>query len=203
MTAGQDSGETASLDWRRSGAAAGALVAVLLILGLVFLVTVSNEARDRALQLERHAYDVTLLTRSIDASLSRSEAALGRFALDERVKTSGAIYASYWALAGRQIRQLQGLASASPDQQKRLTELQSLYDQLGAKFDNVARVIMAKKSAYGIGYYYAAVGPEAQPALEPALHAKLREIADSERALLEQRMKKTRNFSARADKHTT
>ena len=34
-------------------------------------------------QQERHAYDVTLLTRSIEASISRSEAALGRFALDE------------------------------------------------------------------------------------------------------------------------
>ena len=203
MTAGHDSGETVSVDFRRTGAAAGALVAVLLLLGLVFLVAITNEARDRALQLERHAYDVTLLTRSIDASLSRSEAALGRFALDENVKTSGAIYASYWALAGRQIRQLKGLAGASPEQKDRLNELQRLYDELGTKFDNVARVIMAKKSDYGISYYYAAVGPDAKPALEPALHAKLREIADSERDLLQQRMRQTRLFSARADKFTT
>ncbi|HET7315800.1 MAG TPA: ATP-binding protein [Sphingomicrobium sp.] len=195
-------GDEVRFDWRRGGAAAGALVAVLFLLGLVFLVAWSNEERDAALQLERHAYDVTLLTRSIDASLSRSEAALGRFALDEDIKTSGAIYASYWRLAGRQIHQLKQLASKNPEQQKRVEELQDLYDQLGAKFDTVARVIMAKQGDYGISYYYAAVGPTAKPQLEPALHAELRDIADSEQALLEARMQQTRLFSARADRFT-
>ena len=100
MTSG---GDDIRFDWRRGGAAAGALVGVLLLLALVFLVAMSNQDRDDALQLERHAYDVTLLTRSVDASISRSEAALGRFALDGDVKTSGNTYLSYWRLAGRQI----------------------------------------------------------------------------------------------------
>jgi signal transduction histidine kinase len=199
MTSG---GEYARFDWRRVGAAAGALLAVLLLLGLVFLVAMSNEERDRALQLERHSYDVTLLTRSVDASISRSEAALGRFALDENVKTSGQTYLSYWQLAGRQIDQLKQLVGTDADQQRRVTELQSLYDQLGAKFDTVALVITEKRSDYGISYYYAAVGPEAKPPLEKELHKKLREIADSERDMLQQRMQQTRIFSARADRLT-
>ena len=110
MTAGV---EEIRFDWRRVAAAAGALMAVLLLLGLVFLVAMSNEDRDEALQLERHAYDVTLLTRSVDASISRSEAALGRFALDEDVKTSGNIYLSYWRLAGQQLYQLKRLAATA------------------------------------------------------------------------------------------
>jgi len=195
-------GDTVRFDWRRGGAAAGALIAVLLLLGLVFLVAWSNQERDAALQLERHAYDVTLLTRSIDASLSRSEAGLGRFALDEDTKTSGNIYLSYWRLAGRQIEQLKLLASQNPDQQQRVSELQSLYDQLGAKFDTVARIVTAKKGDYGISYYYAAVGPNAKPQLEPMLHAKLREIAENEQSLLEDRMQQTKLFSARADRFT-
>ena len=138
-------GDAIRFDWRRGGAAAGALVAVLLLLGLVFLVAWSNGERDKALDLERHAYDITLLTRSIDASVSRAEAGLGQFALDENVKT-GNIYYSYWRLAGRQIAQLKAQASASPEQQQRLQELQNIYDQLSAKFDNVARVITARKS---------------------------------------------------------
>ncbi len=199
MTAGADDER---FDWRRGGTAAGALVAVLLLLGLVFLVAMSNKARDRALQLERHSYDVTLLTRSVDASISRSEAALGRFALDEDVKTSGNTYLSYWQLAGRQIDQLEQLAGTNDDQKRRVRELRSLYDQLGAKFDNVARVITEKRSDYGISYYYAAVGPAANPPLEHELHLKLREIADSERDMLQERMQQTRIFSARADRLT-
>ena len=94
------SGEDRRFDWRGGGAAAGALLAALVLLGMVFLVAMSNNARDEALDGERHAYDVTLLTRSLDISISRSEAALGRFVLDEQVKTSGNIYYSQWRLAG-------------------------------------------------------------------------------------------------------
>ena len=199
MTAGV---EEIRFDWRRVAVAAGALMAVLMLLGLVFLVAMSNEDRDEALQLERHAYDVTLLTRSVDASISRSEAALGRFALDEDVKTSGNIYLSYWRLAGQQLYQLKRLAGTNPEQKQRLDELQKLYDQLGTRFDQVARVITARHGDYGISYYYAAVGPNANPPLEAELHKKLREIADTERDILQQRMQQTFFFSARADRLT-
>ncbi|MGN6155145.1 MAG: ATP-binding protein [Sphingomicrobium sp.] len=195
-------GDEIRFDWRRGGAAAAGLVAVLLLLGLVFLVAMSNEDRDQALQLERHAYDVTLLTRSVDASISRSEAALGRFALDADVKTSGNTYLSYWRLAGMQIQQLRQIAATNPEQQQRLKDLQGIYDQLGAKFNEVARIVTARHGDYGISYYYAAVGPNANPPLEQQLHLKLREIADSERDILQQRMQQTRLFSARADRLT-
>ena len=71
MTAGDDQ----RFDWRRGGAAAIALVATLILLGMVVLVAMTNTARDRALEAERHAYDVTLLTRTIDASVARNDSA--------------------------------------------------------------------------------------------------------------------------------
>ena len=198
-------GDEIRFDWGRGGAAAGALIAVLVLLGMVFLVAMSNSDRDSAIQLERHSYDVNLLARSVDASISRSEAALGRFALDEDTQTSGNIYYDQWTLAGNQIAQLRQLVSNNPEQERRVGDLQNLYDQLGAKFANVAKVVHAQatgsikpKSSYGISYYYAAT----RPPLEPALHAKLREIADSERTSLEDRMQQSTVFSARADQLT-
>ena len=107
-------GEEIRFDWRRGGAAAGALVAVLLLLGLVYLVASSNQERDRALEMERRAYDVTLLTRSVDASIARAEAALGRFVLDEDAKTSGNIYSNNWQLAARQIGELERAVRSDP-----------------------------------------------------------------------------------------
>ena len=74
--------EERQFDWRRGGAAAGAFIATLVLLGMVLLVALSNQARDTALDQERRSYDVMLLTRTVDATISRAEAALGRFDLD-------------------------------------------------------------------------------------------------------------------------
>jgi len=106
------SGEEQHFDWRRGGAAAGGLIAALVLLAMVFLVAFSNRARERALEAERRAYNIALVVRSVDSSMSRSEAALGRFVLDEEVRTSGNIYYSQWRLAGRQISELERLVHA-------------------------------------------------------------------------------------------
>ena len=192
-----ESGDGIRFDWRRGGAAAAAFVAMLVLLGMVFLVSASNNARDEALKAERHGYDVTLLTRSVDTSIARSEAALGRFALDETSDT-GNIYYDQWSLAGRQIGELQKLVRQNPQQLKRVNELETLYRELGAQFANVARVITTRSGDYGISYYYSATKSD----LGPRLRAKLREIAAAERIDLQKQIQQTRLFSARADQLT-
>src|ERR1044072_5904767 len=96
------SGDELQFDWRRGGAAAGALIATLILLAVVFLVAVSNHQRERDLDRGRPADDGKLLTRSVHAGMARAEAALGRFVLDEDEKGSGNIYYSQWRLAGQQ-----------------------------------------------------------------------------------------------------
>src|ERR671933_3069896 len=113
-------------DWRRGGAAAAGLAAALVLVVMVFLVKFANDAREQALAAERHTYDVALVVRNVSANVSRSEAALARFVLDEDVKTSGNVYASDWQLAGYQIDQLKGLMRSSPEQLRRVAELKAL-----------------------------------------------------------------------------
>ena len=193
-----DRGDDRGINWRGGGAAAGALLAALVLLGMVFLVAMSNNARDDALAGERHAYDVTLLTRSLDASIARSEAALGRFVLDEQVKTSGNIYYSQWRLAGQQIYELGRLLRDEPSQRARLARLQQLYQQRGEEFALAARATVAGRGAGGTSYYYAA----AQSPTGPAVRRVLGEIADAERVALTERMQETRFFAAQADRLT-
>jgi signal transduction histidine kinase/ActR/RegA family two-component response regulator len=191
-------GDESRFDWRRGGAAAGALLAVLVLLAMVYLVAASNEARHQALSLERQAYDVTLLTRSVDASIARSEAALGRFVLDEDVRTSGNIYYSNWQLAHRQINQLERLVRSRDQQRQRIAELRELYNERGEQFATAARATVAGQGAGGTSYFYAA-------AISPVgrqLTSKLSEIAAAERASLQERMQETSFFSARADRFT-
>jgi signal transduction histidine kinase/ActR/RegA family two-component response regulator len=190
--------EDRGIDWRGGGAAAGALLAALVLLAMVFLVAVSNNARDGALDGERHAYDVTLLTRSLDASISRSEAALGRFVLDEKWKPSGYTYYSEWRLAGQQLAELDRLLHNEPAQRANLQRLRDLYQKRGEEFALAARATVAKRGAGGTSYYYAA----AQSANGPAVRKVLSDIADGERAVLRERMQETRFFAARADRLT-
>ena len=182
--------------WRGAGTAAGALLAALVLLAMVILVATSTRARDEAVARERHAYDVTLLTRTFDASIARAEAALGRFVLDEQVETSGNIYYSQWRLAGQQLQQLDRLVAADPAQRARVNELEQLYAKRGEEFALAARATVAKRG--GTGYFFSA----ATSGTGRDLSAKLAEIANSERRSLEEKMAETIFFAARTQQLT-
>src|SRR5438132_4065831 len=143
MRAGDE--EDIRFDWRRGGAAAAGLVAALVLVVMVFFVKFANDAREQALGAERHAYEVALVVRNVSANVSRAEAALARFVLDENVQTSGNIYASDWQLAGFQIQQLRELMRNSPAQQRRVAELNQLYGQRGGELALAARAALAKQ----------------------------------------------------------
>src|SRR6478672_8306826 len=147
-------GEELRFDWRRGGAAAAGLVAALVLLAMVVLVAISNEARERALAAERHAYDVALVVRNVSSSVSRSEAALARFVLDEDPKGSGNIYASNWQLAGYQIDQLSNLMRTSPEQLRRVAELRQLYRRRNQELSLAATAALQKEGDTGISYFY-------------------------------------------------
>jgi CHASE3 domain sensor protein len=111
---------------RRSVATAAlALVALGLLIAVVAMVARSNAARDAALQREQHSYDIMVLTRSLDASLARAEASLGRYVVsgDRRM---GTIYYDEWRRAQSQLRQLERLVEGQPDEVEMVDRLKQL-----------------------------------------------------------------------------
>ena len=196
-------GDEQRFDWRRGGAAAIALIATLVLLGMVVLVAMTNSARDRALEAERHAYDVALLTRAADSSIARAEAAVGRYALDEDVQSSGSRYYAQWRLADQQVSQLERSVARDPDQRRRAAELRQLFNERGRQFSDVARYIAARQRNYGLLHYYSISRPEGdQPDVGTKLRAKLGEIADAERAALAEKIEVSEFFSAEANRLT-
>ena len=191
-------GEEVRFDWRRGGAAAAGLIAALILLGMVFLVAIANDEREQALNAERHTYAVALVVRNVNTNVARAEAALGRFVLDENVKTSGNIYASDWQLAGFQIGQLKDLMRNSPEQQRRVGELEALYEKRGGELALAARAALAKQGDAGISYFYQA----ATQGSGQALDNKLNEIITSERQSLRTRIEQSQFFSDEADRFT-
>ncbi len=185
-------------DWGRGGAAAIGLIAALILFGMVFLVRGANEAREQALSAERHSYDVALVVRNVSSSMSRAEAALARFVLDEDVRTSGAIYANDWKAAGYQIQQLRQLVRQDPDQVRRVDELKAAYETHGARLALAARATIARQGQAGIGYYFQA----AKVRDDLGLDKKLNEIITSERQSLRGKIEQSLFFSAQADRLT-
>jgi len=190
-------GEEVRFDWRRGGAAGFGLVAALILLAMVFLVKFTNDNRERALNAERRAYDVALVVRNVSSNISRAEAALGRFVLDER-KETGAIYSSDWELAGYQITQLARLLRGNEAQERRVSELQALYRQRGEELALAARAALAGQDQSGISYFYQA----GRSGTLTQLDSKLNEIIVSERGSLRQRIEQSQIFSAEADRFT-
>jgi signal transduction histidine kinase len=182
--------------WRGVGTASGALIAALVLVAVVFFLAMSSRARDDAFASERHTYDVTLLTRTLDASIARAEAALGRFVLDENAEISGNIYYSQWRLAGQQLVQLDRLVATDPAQRARVDELEQLYRKRGEEFALAARATVAKRG--GTGYFFAAAKSETGKDLS----TKLAEIANSERQSLQVKMTQSKVFAAKTQKLT-
>jgi len=190
-------GEEVRFDWRRGGTAVAGLLAALILVAMVFLVKYANDARERALSAERHSYDVALVVRNVSSNVSRSEAALARFVLDEDQKT-GSIYAADWDLAGFQISQLAKLMRGNPEQQRRVAELQSLYNKRGSELALAARAALQGEGQSGISYFYQA----AKTGTGQKLDGKLEEITRAERTALRQRIQESLFSSAEADRFT-
>src|SRR6476469_737787 len=136
---GSDNGsaESGASSWRALWTSAGALVATLALIVLILSITWSNRARDEAIGWERRSAEITLLTRTIDATIARSEAALGRYVLDEQRHTGPAYY-SEWRTAGWQIRQLERMTQSDADQLARTRQLRALYERRGAELSPAA-----------------------------------------------------------------
>ena len=190
--------EDIQFDWRRGGAAAAGLLAALVLVAMVFMVKFANDAREQALAAERQTNQVALVVRNVSANVSRSEAALARFVLDENVKTSGNIYASDWQLAGYQIRQLGDLLKNNPAQQRRVWDVQRLYARRGGELALAAQAALAKQGDAGISYFYQAATKGSGRELDD----KLEDIIRAERQSLRQRIEQSQIFAAQADRFT-
>ena len=193
--AGREDGGSAT--WHRGWAGAAALFAAVLLVALIAMVTLSNRARDDALEFERHTYDVMLLSRTVDATIARAEAALGRFVMDEE-RATGTVYYTEWRRAGRQIGELQRQVSGDAEQSARVAELRRLYADRGRELALAASAAARRTGAESVGYYYQAARSETLP----AIRGQLDRVAAAERATLQRRMAETRSFTDQADKLT-
>jgi signal transduction histidine kinase/CheY-like chemotaxis protein len=163
-------------------AAGVALVAALLLIGLVIMVDRSNRARDAALAAERHSYDVIFATTSLRGAMSASEAALGRFVISGD-KQVGSIYADEWRRAGVLLARLRTLTADNPGQSALMDDLDALYEQRGKELAEPAIRANYRQGLPALSLFYRAGESETVPRIATIL----RKLTQNERDLLAQR----------------
>jgi signal transduction histidine kinase/CheY-like chemotaxis protein len=184
--------------WRLIAAVVLTLTALALLVAVVMMVARSNAARDEALASEQHSWNVMVLTRSLDASLARAEAALGRYVLSGDRKT-GTIYADEWRLARTQLRQLQRLTDDQPDQQPLVERLTRLLSEREDELSGAVAYANMKKGMGAISLYYRA----GQSPSVRAISDTLERIAANERDRLGQRSEATFFSAERSNQFST
>ncbi|ATE66660.1 ATP-binding protein [Rhizorhabdus dicambivorans] len=184
--------------WRAIATALLAFTALGLLIAVVAMVARANTARDEALLREQHSYDIMVLTRSLDASLARAEAALGRYVVssDRRI---GTIYYDEWRRAKSQLRQLDRLVEGQPDQMARVDRLEGLAAEREKELAAAASFANVGKGWYAIGMFNKA----GESANVPAISNTLEAIAASERERLGQRSEATFFSAERANGFAT
>ncbi|ABQ70246.1 integral membrane sensor hybrid histidine kinase [Rhizorhabdus wittichii RW1] len=183
---------------RALAAAVLALTALGLLVAVVMMVAQSNAARDDALRREQHSYDIMVLTRSLDASLARSEAALGRYVVNGDRKV-GTIYYDEWRRAMSQLRQLDRLVGEQPDQVKLVRKLEGLASQRDKELTDAASFANVGKGWYAIGMFNKA----GESPNVVAISATLEQIAANERTRLGVRSEATFFSAERANGFAT
>ena len=182
--------------WQGRWVSAMALAAALVLVALLGFVTTAKQDRDAALELERNTYEAMQLARSVDLSIARAEAAMGRYVLDSN-NQSATQYYQEWRLASRQIAQLRALVR-DPEQQERVDDLRRLFTVRGQELAAAAAASNRREGMTGLGLFYRA----AQSQTLPRLSAQLEAIVRAGRQTLEERVRGSEEVAEQTDRLT-
>ncbi|HEX8388587.1 MAG TPA: ATP-binding protein [Sphingomonas sp.] len=157
------------------------LGAATLVL-LVITVGQANEQRDRALRLQARSYDVMVVSRTLAGAIARSEAALGRYVISAD-RELGQSYFDQWRSAALHIAHLERMTRRDRDQQARIADLRTAYEERGEQLSRIASSTQHRKNSQALARYYQARNASSLAAIEGLLE----EINAAERAVLDAR----------------
>ncbi|HMO76226.1 MAG TPA: response regulator [Sphingopyxis sp.] len=159
----------------------GAILAGVVAALLLLLVRASGNY-DRSLAWQAHSLEVISQTRSLDAALARSEAALGRFAVGLQ-KEDGRVYQQQWGVSQQYLRLLTRNVRDNPRQAELVAELTRELEERGRQLGDAALSANYRQTVAAISKYNAA-GHD--PVLA-RIDRLLTELIRNERAVLRER----------------
>jgi signal transduction histidine kinase/ActR/RegA family two-component response regulator len=126
-----------------------------VVLALVLLLLRASEDYDASLASQSDSLEVISELRALDASFSRAEAALGRFAVG-LANEDGLIFDQQWRRGRAYLNQIQRDLRDDPEQSKRVEELRSELDKREKFLFDVALSANYHQTLAAISKYHAA-----------------------------------------------
>ena len=157
---------------------------------LVMLLARASDNYDQSLGWQTQSLEVISQTRSLDASLARAEAALGRFAVGLQ-KEDGRVYEQQWGLARQYLTRLDRSVRDNATQSKLVDDLTREMDSRGRQLGDAALSANYSQTVAAISKYHAAGHDAGLSRIDDLLN----QIIANERALLRER-----NRTAAADR---
>ena len=153
-----------------------------VVAALVLLLMRANDNYDRSLGWQAHSLEVISQTRSLDASLARAEAALGRFAVGLQ-KEDGRVFQQQWGVARQYLTLLTRNVRDNPAQAELVAKLTTEFNRRGEQLGDAALSANYNQTVAAISKYNAAGHDEALIRIDRILSDLIR----NERAILTER----------------
>ncbi|MFM9976723.1 MAG: ATP-binding protein [Sphingomonadaceae bacterium] len=182
-----------SVRWWVVGGIAGAVIVFATIAALVFTWRDATRERDAALGWQRQSYEVMVLSRTLDASIGKSEASLGRFVVSGD-KAVGRLFVDQWAQAGTLLDRLDRQIT-DPRTQRLIDALREAYGARGTELTDIALRTNYEQNAQALSKYYTAGRSDSLRRITQLLDR----VSDNERAVLAQRTARAEATIARSN----
>jgi signal transduction histidine kinase/CheY-like chemotaxis protein len=153
-----------------------------LIVALVFWLASANRARDAALDQQSNSSERIILAATFDATMARSEAALGRFVISGD-RSLGSLYSDNLANSGVLLDRLETAAHDDASQRERVGNLRRAWKARSAELTETAIRTSYRQNSEALATYYRI---STSPALK-RLNALTTDVIAHERAVLGRR----------------
>ncbi|MBJ7441617.1 MAG: response regulator [Sphingopyxis sp.] len=157
-----------------------------IVAALVLLLARASDNYDQSLGWQTQSLEVISQTRSLDASLARAEAALGRFAVGLQ-KEDGRVYEQQWGLARQYLTRLDRSVRDNAVQSKLVDDLTAEMNSRGRQLGDAALSANYNQTIAAISKYHAAGHDAGLGRIDNLLN----QIIANERTLLRERNRVT------------
>ncbi|TCP33350.1 ATP-binding protein [Sphingomonas sp. BK235] len=129
------------------------LLGVAVLGALLLTLREANHQRDDALAAQRHSYDVMILVRTLQGTIARSEASLGRYVIsgDQQL---GRLYYEDWRRADETIDRLEKLTHDNDVQSRHLAEIRDAFRERGDELALTALNTNYRKNSQALARFY-------------------------------------------------
>ncbi|MBW6528305.1 response regulator [Sphingomonas sp. RHCKR7] len=158
------------------------LLGVAVLAALLLTLREANHRRDDALAAQRHSYDVMILVRTLQGTIARSEASLGRYVIsgDQQL---GRLYFEDWRRADETIDRLEKLTRDNMVQARHLAEVRDAFRERGDELALTALNTNYRKNNQALARFYHSSKADSLT----RINAGLDSLVAQERVLLEAR----------------